>query len=460
MTMAIEQTITDATLPQMALILDEMTMASQFNRALFDTPGAAVQSCKIEWIKYKPAKNCTVAYRLAIAGGAEQLLYGRIYADGGAAKRFAEAQAAPATRPEHGEPMVYLAALGMLCWLFPNDRKLAGLAKLADRQWLKNHGLPEVVNAVLGSDWRLDDFTSAIVHFVPEHNCTLSVDLEAVHGRSGARARQRIYGKTYYNRAGAESYRQMCALWRRSLSASNSLGLAQPIAYQVEEKILWQAHVAGATLLDQSIGSDKFFAALAPAAAALAGLHGTALDCAESVTLEAQLAKLRQMDGFLSTALPAEGARIDQLVSGLLRRAEVLPRRPDVTLHGDLHLGNIISANGKAALIDLDGLCRGPALYDLGSFIAALIYHGIVNRIADAQLSAITAAFCAHYRSQIRWRFTDAELNWYVAAALIGERLYRCVTRLKFTRGDIFTELLAQAERLTPPHSNLLAANS
>jgi len=460
------EAIADASMPQMTMILDETIMGGEFDQALFGKPcgGSRVQSCEIQWIKYKPAQNCTVCYRLTIDHGAadytEQFLYGRIYADGGALKRVAPAQAASPARPRHGEPIVYLASVEMLCWLFPNDRKLDGLAKLTDGAWLSNNLLPEVVGAVFGADWRLSDFTSAIVHFVPEHNCTLRVDIEALHDRSGAQARQRVYGKTYYNGAGAETYRRMCALWQRSSITGDVLGLAQPIAYQAEEKILWQAHVAGETLLDQGIGSAKFLAALAPAAAAVAALHGSALDCCQTVTRETELTKLTQAGAILSAALPAYGRQIHGVVNSLLRQAEDLPRRPDATLHGDLHIGNIITNNGKAALIDLDALCRGPALYDIGSFIAALIYHGIVNDVAETELTAITTTFCAHYRRQIAWEFSDTELHWYVAAALIAERLYRCVTRLKFKRGDIVGELLAQAERLIPQDSNVIAVNS
>lgn len=458
MTMAaIETTITDATLPQMAPILDATVMASHFNRARFGAPGApgaAVQSCKIEWIKYKPAKNCTVAYRLTMADGAEQLLYGRIYADGGAAERFAETQTAPATRSQQGEPMVYLAALGMLCWRFPNDRKLDGLALLADENWLMTQALPKVVASLCGIHWRITAMSHHLVHYVPEHTCTVRVDLAVRHDNSGASQDIRLYGKTYYNDAGAQTYLRMQDLWQQAASGAAALTIAQPCAYDAAHKTLWQRSVAGQTLLQLEFASQSFMDALPLAAAAVAALHGSRVHCAKKVAVSDWLAQLQEVRVFLSKAAPQRAARLAPLVEGLVRQASHLGRQTEVTLHGDLHLGNIlVDAAGKAALIDLDGLCQGSPLVDVGSFIAALIYQGLIQKAGEQQIHAMVEIFCRAYRSHAAWPVQDAELRWHVAVALVIERVYRCLTRMKVGRIEIVDDLIQQACRIAAMES-------
>ena len=114
----------DNKLPQMAVILDEVNMRGVLEDALNaeapgDTPADVecsrlrVRHCKIEWIKYKPDSKCTVCYRLAIDplppdSQGELILYGRIYAAGGALSRFRRAQSACLVRPRFGRPLLHL----------------------------------------------------------------------------------------------------------------------------------------------------------------------------------------------------------------------------------------------------------------------------------------------------------------------------------------------------------------
>ena len=63
----------DSAIPHLASALDAVTMRRVFQTTTFATgvPGARpiewrVQWCAIEWIKYRPGKNCTVAYRVGL----------------------------------------------------------------------------------------------------------------------------------------------------------------------------------------------------------------------------------------------------------------------------------------------------------------------------------------------------------------------------------------------------------
>src|SRR5216683_2276616 len=255
----------DDRLPQMAVILDEANMRGVFQEALnADVPedtrrdrecsGLRVRHCKIQWIKYKPDNNCTVCYRLAIDplpqdSEGELILYGRIYVAGGALSLFHRAQSACLVRPKFGRPLLHLPELDMVVWVFPNDRKLPGLPVIADERRLKDELLAEVLGSALGPDWQIVDMTHHIVHYVPEHTCTVRLQLQVQQARTGDRLLLDLYGKTYHNDEGAETYRIMRELWARESANHTQSRMAQPVMYDSKHRLPWQISVAGSTLL-------------------------------------------------------------------------------------------------------------------------------------------------------------------------------------------------------------------
>ena len=458
---ATRQTIDDASMPQMAMILDETVIGRELNQALFgkqcrDERAAVgrVQSCKVEWIKYKPAKNCTVCYRLAIADGAtggvnEQVLYGRVYADVNAPSRFLEGQPVAPVKPKFGRPMMYLQELGMLAWLFPNDRKLEGLGQLIDFRYLLSEPLPKVALSLYGTDWQIAAMTHELVHYVPEHTCTVRVDLKLRHDKTGESKDLQLYGKTYYNDAGAQTYRQMLELWHHVAAGKTALTVAQPCYYDSAAKTLWQTGVAGETLQHMEFASGRFLDALPLAAAAVAALHKLPVGCANTVASGDLIAKLHEMRAFLAQAMPDRARQIGQLIDRLVQEANPFDSRARATLHGDLHFGNILIDANQAALIDLDGLSQGSPLVDVGSFMAALIYHGAIEQSGEQKIMETIAVFCRAYQRHAQAPVDDAELRWHVAVALLIERVYRCFTRIKIGRIEVVDELIEQADRIS-----------
>ena len=67
---------------------------------------------------------------------------------------------------------------------------------------------------------------------------------------------------------------------------------------------------------------------------------------------------------FVATQIPADqGKKLVSLV-------EAIPKR-NTLLHGDYHSGNILVQNGEPLLIDLDTLCMGHPVFELGSMFNA-----------------------------------------------------------------------------------------
>ena len=454
----------DKRLPQMAAILDAANMRGVFQDALnaqvpddiaskHEYPELQVRNCKIEWIKYKPDNNCTVCYRLAIDHSlrdsqAELILYGRIYAAGGALSRFLEAQSASLVRPAFGRPMMHLPELDMIVWVFPNDRKLDGLPKFVDPRCLRDELLPEVVKATFGPDWQIVEMAHDIVHYVPEHACTVRLQLDVQQARTGNGRSLNLYGKTYYDDEGAETYRIMRELWAQGSRSHNSLSMAQPLLYDSKHKILWQASLAGATLHGQDLSSSQFCALMREAAVTVAWLHRSPVSCSRLFSIGDWLAKLEGMRDVLVRIRPSCRERLEPLIDRLRSQAECLGKQPAATLHGDLHLGNFQVYRGKVALIDMDNVRVGPPSRDIGSFIAGVFYQGLLRGIAERVIQTAVTSFCEEYEQSVPWKTPRFVLNWYIATSLLTERARRCVMRLKSGGLNILEDLIDLAARI------------
>jgi aminoglycoside phosphotransferase (APT) family kinase protein len=102
-------------------------------------------------------------------------------------------------------------------------------------------------------------------------------------------------------------------------------------------------------------------------------------------------------------------------------------------LHGDLHLKNMIALESDAiALIDLDNLCLGDPLIDLeASLPTSTIGTTGAGKRAAARPELLVKQLLAGYFEAAGEPFNEQSLRWQIAAALIGERAVRCITRLK-----------------------------
>ena len=454
----------DNKLPQMAVILDEVNMRGVLEDALNaeapgDTPADVecsrlrVRHCKIEWIKYKPDSKCTVCYRLAIDplppdSQGELILYGRIYAAGGALSRFRRAQSACLVRPRFGRPLLHLPELDMVVWVFPNDRKLTGLSLIADERRLKDELLGEVLGKALGREWQLVDMTHDIVHYVPEHTCTVRLQLQVQQAPIGDRRLLSLYGKTYYDDEGAETYRIMRELWALESGSHTQSRMAQPVMYDSEHRLLWQAGLAGATLRDQDLSGSHFCTLMREAAVTVAWLHRSRVSCSRLFSFDDWLVKLEEMRPVLAQARPSCRERLEPLIDRLRSQAESLGEQPVATLHGDLHLNNFVEHGTKIALIDMDNVSSGPPARDIGSFIAGVFYQGLLRGIAERVIQRAVTAFCDQYERSVPWQTPRSVLNWYIATSLLTERARRSVMRLKSGRLNILDDLIDLAGRV------------
>ncbi len=442
----------DPALPQLRLALDAAHMAGVFSRLLHGTSGAALLGCRVDRIKYRPRRNVAVSYLLDLQdaqGAFCQRVATRFCAGGAAAARHAKAAQQAMQVSRAGPALCHVPALDMLAHWWPNDAKLAAGAVLADAAALQQRWLPAVLRAAGAG--RCVGHEVELVQVVPEHRVTARVQLHT-EGTAGA-APLTVYAKADCDQRGARTQAVMHSLWHSPARRSGRLAVPRPLLWQPGSGLHWQAAAPGQPLLDVVAS-----AGMAPCAeqigALVAALHASAAPAAplqERAQLERRLGEVVAV---LSLVQPELAPRLQGLASALAGGLADLAGAAAAacTLHGDLHPRNLLAlaepGGWRLCLIDLDSARRGPAVLDLGAWLADVLYRARLMDQGAAQAEAAGAAFLKGYTGAGGQVCQPAQLAWATAWQLLCQRAWRCAVNLKPGRFLLLAGLVGQAESL------------
>jgi hypothetical protein len=440
----------DPALPSLAVALDPARMRVILSEHLAASSAGhgvdvRVERCRIERVRYKPGRSCLVCYALEIriddaSDVRSHTLCARMYPPGQSVSRYARAARLPLEDTSPFAPLLHLPALDMIVWSFPNERKLTSLPRLVDGSWLRACVFPVLVARLHGHDWRLIDGEHELVHYVPEHTCSVRAVVDARRGDGDPR-RCVVYGKVYYDDAGRHVCDAMRQLWQSRAVLSGKLAIARPLLYEAGDRVLWQEGLEGDTLERRHPDDRIPTSALRRVAGAIAALHVSPVAQIPGRRPDDTLTELRERAGVLAHARPHLRGRLDRIVS--LLAATPPAAVPLATLHGDLHPKNVFLMDGGVGLIDLDNIHRGAAEQDLASWIACMLYRALLRRERlDTALDA-ARAFLRHYEQERAAPIDSDALDWYAGAALVSERAYRSLSRLKDGRLELLDDLLA-----------------
>jgi aminoglycoside/choline kinase family phosphotransferase len=131
-------------------------------------------------------------------------------------------------------------------------------------------------------------------------------------------------------------------------------------------------------------------------------------------------------------ALDRIGARLERLCGDNL---------PLQLSHCDLHPANLLWDGTSLALIDLDTCALAPPALDQGSLAASLAAKAIEIGWDPQCIGSLIDALAIAFKDE-----GASQFDWFIAASLIGERLYRSATRLKSANPGARRALLELAE--------------
>lgn len=408
----------DPLFPKLAPALDSDRAAMAFASALaehgYRTQGL---SCEIERSRLKTGRKVLIGYRLRgrdLAGNLfDQRVMVALFPGGDSSALPDVSDGAKLAEPAFGPPTLPLQQLGGQAWFFPNDRKVRHIVDLLDSE----HGKAEVV------------------HYVPEQGCTVRIP------RTGA---PMLYGKCRADDRGAVAAK----IYAHAQGLAKAIRLAPVIQYDSMRRLFWQEEVLGFEVDPADILARPHHWA-ARIANGLRDLHslpapdGLSLLTIASLSTNSALRAMRT-----ASAMPQLAQRIGAVQAAIDASR---PSEPALLLsHCDLHPGNLLWDGERFALIDLDTAALAPAALDYGTLTAALIHKAIE---ANARDTVIRTMVSAMRNAAVQEIGDEALFDWFTAASLIGERLYRCITRLKSPRLAVRERLVAMAENLVARHA-------
>lgn len=454
--------LVDAHIPQLSMILDPEAMRQTLWTGMFESAKGrdrfVIRNCEIIQVRYKPASSCMVSYRLDIENvttreRGEQILCGRALPKGRSQPQWEKAATRALVQPRFGKPLVHLSDLEMVLWSFPNDRKMMTLPGAIDATQSTSAIPPSWLLSHLGTGWQIANTGSRVMHYVGEHTCTVQTAFDLVHPFQDTRQTLTVFGKTYYNEEGAQTELVMRQLWNSAARRSGQLSMAQPLWYDARLKTLWQVGIHGNTLEHHAIDAPASVSLLTKAARAVATLHTSSVSGLRLMTVADLLATLDKVASMLLRSKPSCQPILSPLVDRLITQANTISAAPTVTLHGDLHLKNLFLTADTIALIDLDNVCQGHPGQDIGSFIAGLLTGALAKHVPLSQIARPIQAILDHYNQCTPWTLDQPTLAWFTSMALVIERSFRSITRLKDRQACMLDTLLHLADEISRTQS-------
>jgi Phosphotransferase enzyme family len=399
----------DPAVPQRDALLDPDFVAERLARLL----GVEIGSCRQVRVKYRVGARLRTVHRIRTGVASFDVAASTFPSLEHSERNFAEARER-AVASGAVPPVAHDGDLTTVFWTFPNDRKIASLPSLAGPA-------PEL--AELHPVW----LRSELVSYAPEKAATVRcLDDE---GRTVG------YAKAYAGEEGARARRVHEALARALGPDDPLLRLPRALGYSPRHRTLVVEAVDGVP-----VRAPDAYRRLGRA---LARLHGLA---------PVDGARFRRADpDRLEAAAELIGSVRGDVAGAVRRLAGDLGPRLDagdaVCLHGDVNFRNALLMNGHVALIDLDQVASGPAAAELGSVLASLRYAGLVGLLRPSLVPELGASFLAGY-GEVRPAPGDETLRAHTAAALLGERALRVVTRVRPEGLRRLPDIVAEAREL------------
>jgi hypothetical protein len=375
---------------------------------------------------------------------------------------------------------MYVPELRVLLQIQRPDTQLEVLPQLTD---------PEQARALLEQSIRtqarayrgqhIESCHPQVLRYHPGLRCTIGYHLTyASDGVARHDWPTFVVAKTYDSEKGQNAYDCMQALWDSPLGTSDTVRIAEPLAYLPELKLLVQGPIPAEQTLQALIGFalqadtpealDELDDYMYKAATGLAALHSAGVGIGTVHHWEDELAGVRAFVQRLTAAVPDLAAAATPLFTCLESLATLWPPDPPVPTHGTFRPSQVLLDHGRIGVIDFDSFCLAEPAMDLALFRVAIIdmgmsavrkeehsgtamalTHGHMERLA--QLESIADRFLAHYAA-LRPVSRQRVALW--EALNILELVVRCWERVKPLRLNHIIMMLERQLRVQSDEGN------
>jgi hypothetical protein len=361
----------------------------------FDQGHLLLQKCDVGHIRYKEDR-WTGLYHLATSLPGEKtpqtvILEGAIYP--------------PGVIPL-GEPQVE-GAFGMEGWhaVIPDlnlklktqesEKVLGSLAFLTDPEESR-HFLMRNIQA--GSrkyhDIEIQASNPKVVRYKPGSRCTVLYHPEYPQNRASDRQwPELVVAKIYRGEKGKNAFDSMVALWNSSLGSSDTVQIAEPLAYNEQERVMIQGPIREEKTLKRFMTAafqagtpeaiKELNEVMRKTAAGLAELHQSNVALGQAWDWEDEMSEVRERIERLSTAYPGLAQAADPLLDRLKQLADACPPDPLVPSHGSFRPAQVLLYRDQIGFIDFDSFCQSEPANDLALFLSTVMSLGLTNSDFD-----------------------------------------------------------------------------
>lgn len=240
-----------------------------------------------------------------------------------------------------------------------------------------------------------------VVRYKPGSRCTIVYQLEYAQTASPDRPLpERVVAKTYRGTKGKIAFDSMLAFWNSSLRSSGAVNIAEPLAYDEQERVMLQAAIPEETTLKsffslalQNPSSEttaRLESTLQKTAVGLAELHRCGVELGHPWAWEDEMAEIRERVDSLSVAYPALAQAVEPLLARLNQLAAVTPPDPLVPSHGSFRPSQVLMYRDQVGFIDFDRFCRSEPANDLAQFLSTLMVNCLTSADDDEQEDAVS----------------------------------------------------------------------
>ena len=237
-----------------------------------------------------------------------------------------------------------------------------------------------------------------IVRYKPGNRCTILYRLEYAPAMPMESYRPAIVvAKIDRQEKGRNAYEGMKALWDASFGSSNSVRIAEPLAYDPDLRVFIQGPVwEEQTLADLFLsaldsGTPEAIEALnetmQKTAMGLAELHRSGVKIGQEVTWEEEIAEVQAQVIQLSAIFPNLSSGAAPFLERIGRLEAAALRDPLVPSHGTFRPVQVLLHKGEVSFIDFDSFCQSEPARDLSMFLASLMILGLTDSASDQSIT-------------------------------------------------------------------------
>lgn len=382
----------DPGLPGLALLLDPEAFASvvRTHAAQGDLSSAA-----LSYVRYKPTVSCLAGYELTVAGTPVHV-YAKAYrlAAGGKLHKLRSQPAIPGLL---GAGHILIEAQGIAVSVFPNDRRLDGLIRLAD-----DAARPRLLRKLFPSRRGLWHGTLRTLRYNPERRYVARLRTD-----EGAGAVLKVYGASGFAHARDST---------KALKSSTHLILPRRIGRSTRHQMLAFEWLSGRLLSEAIADVDLADLPVSVVGAAIADLHRQHPAALPSVSRQEEALALGSLASALGMLCPHLAGRARAIARRLGAELTELPP-VDGAIHGDFYAKQVLLTDGGVAVLDLDEARRGDPAGDLGTFIAHLERDALRGTLPPERVEPVARALLEGYEDA-GGRGNLDRINLYTATAL------------------------------------------